>query len=285
MKLAKAAVIAACGVMATVGVSTLSSCTDYSKAGKLESQDDSISYALGYNTGASYIENLANFPGGDSTINKEKLIAGFINAIMQDSTHAKMTQDDAIKTLQNYFQEVDMKKKAEEAANYQKSKKGNDAYIAKKIKEDGMKQLTNTQDSSQAGVLIKETVAGKGENIKKTDIVYLDYVGKLTDGTVFDETTGKQPALFPVSGVIPGFTQALEALKVGSQATIVIPSELGYGREAVGDGKIPANSILTFDVKILKKFSSEKEAKAFAETLRMKDEASAQKAASATPAK
>ena len=121
-----------------------------------------------------------------------------------------------------------------------------------KAKEPGMVELKNEKSPNDPGVLLNVTTKGTGAAIKSTDFVYVNYVGKLTDGTVFDATTGKEPALFPVKGVIPGFSQALQQLSVGSKATIVIPSELAYGREAVGDGKVPANSILTFEVEILK---------------------------------
>lgn len=237
----------------------LCSCNNPAKVGKLKVQEDSVSYALGYNTGVSYGENLNQFPGGDSVVDRDLLIAGFINGLKGDTT--KMTADQAMKVIQDYFQDVQKKEAAAEADAYMKSKDANDAYMAEKAKEEGFKKIYG-RDSSMY-VLIKETQAGSGAKITDESFAYLNYTGKLKDGSTFDTSEGREPAMFPVSRVIPGFTMALKELKAGSKATIIIPSELGYGRKAVGDGKIPANSILTFDVEILKTFANEKEASAF----------------------
>jgi FKBP-type peptidyl-prolyl cis-trans isomerase FkpA len=258
---------------AAVGSIVLSSCTNPKNAGKLKNESDSMSYAFGYNIGTSLAENMKQFPGGDSVVNKDIMIAGFINALEKDSTHAKMTADEAMKILQDYMQKQQLVKMKDEADAYQKAKVGNDKYMKNKAKEPGMVELKNEKSPNDPGVLLNVTTKGTGAAIKSTDFVYVNYVGKLTDGTVFDATTGKEPALFPVKGVIPGFSQALQQLSVGSKATIVIPSELAYGREAVGDGKVPANSILTFEVEILKTFPNEQAAMAFAKSQRSKAEA------------
>ena len=74
---------------------------------------------------------------------------------------------------------------------------------------------------------------------------------KLIDGTVFDSNDGegKQPIEFPLENVIPGWTEGLQLMSVGSEYTFFIPSELAYGPQDAGF--IPANSVLVFDVKLL----------------------------------
>lgn len=91
--------------------------------------------------------------------------------------------------------------------------------------------------------VIKE---GTGASPTKDDIVLIKYVGKLDDGTVFDQN---EQAPLPVAEAVPGFRDGLMQMKKGGHYRLVIPPELGYGDKAVGP--IPANSRLTFDVQLL----------------------------------
>lgn len=77
------------------------------------------------------------------------------------------------------------------------------------------------------------------------------YIGKLTDGTVFDSSVERgQPATFGVAQVIPGWTEALQLMKPGDQWVLYIPARLAYGNRAVGS-KIPPNSDLVFQVALI----------------------------------
>jgi len=87
--------------------------------------------------------------------------------------------------------------------------------------------------------------AGEGPSPTLEDVAIVDYKGRLADGKVFDQ--GQAP--FPLKGVIPGFTMALQQMQKGGKYTVVIPSELGYGEK--GAGPIPPNADLTFDVEVL----------------------------------
>lgn len=87
---------------------------------------------------------------------------------------------------------------------------------------------------------------GEGASPTTADVVLVSYVGKLPDGTVFDQN---EHAAMPVEGVVPGFSQALQMMKKGGHYKVTIPPHLGYGDKAVGP--IPANSTLEFDVKLL----------------------------------
>ncbi len=79
--------------------------------------------------------------------------------------------------------------------------------------------------------------------------VTVRYKGYLTDGTVFDETTGNSTATFPLSGLIRGWQIGIPKLKQGGKGTFYIPSALGYGSQATGS--IPANSVLIFDIELV----------------------------------
>jgi FKBP-type peptidyl-prolyl cis-trans isomerase len=95
--------------------------------------------------------------------------------------------------------------------------------------------------------VIKE---GDGKMPTKDQTVTAHYKGTLVDGTKFDSSYDRgQPAEFPLSGVIPGWTEALQLMKVNSKWELYIPSELAYG--AAGRPGIPANSVLIFEVELL----------------------------------
>lgn len=247
----------------------LSSCgTDASKA-TLKTQEDSVSYALGFNAGNSFNQNLENFPGGKDVVSKAILVAGFINGINGDSSKSQMTEDEATKIIKTYLEDMDKKEAAKEAQAYMDSKDENDAFLASKASEEGVKKIYAPGKDSLY-IVYKETEKGTGASIADTSFLLVNYKGALKDGTVFDSNEGKDPVLFPVGGVIQGFRMALTEMNVGSKASIVIPSELGYGRREMGEGKIPANSVLMFDLEVVKKFNNQKEAIAYQREQMMK---------------
>ena len=107
-------------------------------------------------------------------------------------------------------------------------------------------QMTTTASGLQLQVL-KE---GTGPSPTTTDIVLVHYKGKLQDGTVFDSTEGKQPVPFPVTGVIPGFTEGLQMMKKGGTYRLKIPPQLAYGEKGAG-GVIPPNATLDFEIQLI----------------------------------
>jgi len=107
------------------------------------------------------------------------------------------------------------------------------------------------------GVKVKELIAGTGASPGKGDVVFIDYVGKLPNGTVFDQSRplnlpvqGILPegTPMPVTGVIPGFTEGLEKMKKGGKYELFIPAEKAYGAAPPPGSPIPANSDLTFEI-------------------------------------
>ena len=92
---------------------------------------------------------------------------------------------------------------------------------------------------------------GEGESPKSTDTVTVNYKGTLIDGTVFDSSYDRgEPVTFPVNGVIPGWTEALQLMKPGAKWQLFIPAELAYGADGAGRA-IPPNAALVFDVELL----------------------------------
>ena len=103
-----------------------------------------------------------------------------------------------------------------------------------------------------SGLKIEINTEGDGEKPKKGQTVVVHYLGTLEDGTKFDSSFDRnQPFEFPVGQgrVIKGWDEAFMDMKVGTNATLTIPPELGYGSRNMG--KIPPNSTLIFDVELL----------------------------------
>jgi len=94
-----------------------------------------------------------------------------------------------------------------------------------------------------------ETITpGKGPSPTADDVALINYVGRLPDGTKFDE--GKQ-SVMPLSGVVPGFAKALEQMQRGGKYKAVIPAKLAYGDSPPPGSPIPPNTDLTFDIELL----------------------------------
>ncbi|MEI9993644.1 MAG: FKBP-type peptidyl-prolyl cis-trans isomerase [Rhizomicrobium sp.] len=92
---------------------------------------------------------------------------------------------------------------------------------------------------------------GFGARPLPTDEVQVSYTGMLINGKIFDGTEAMTPATFTVNKLIPGWTEALGLMRVGDKWHLVIPSNLAYGARGAGDGLIPPNQVLVFDMELL----------------------------------
>lgn len=100
-----------------------------------------------------------------------------------------------------------------------------------------------------ATVTVTTVKAGIGGSPSADDVVYVNYTGKLSDGTVFDKGKGVQ---FPLGeGMIAGFTQGLTQMQKGGSYTLYIPAQLGFGANPPPNSKIPPNSDLVFDIDLI----------------------------------
>jgi FKBP-type peptidyl-prolyl cis-trans isomerase FkpA len=118
-----------------------------------------------------------------------------------------------------------------------------------KLARDKASKAANTETLA-SGVVMTQLKAGTGESPKATDTVKVHYEGKLLDGTVFDSSVQRgQPASFPLSGVVPCWTEALQHIKVGGKSRIWCPSDVAYGDN--GRGPIPGGATLVFEVELL----------------------------------
>jgi FKBP-type peptidyl-prolyl cis-trans isomerase len=111
----------------------------------------------------------------------------------------------------------------------------------------------DTSNQPVTSLQIVDQKVGTGAEAKAGDSVTVEYVGSLQDGTVFDSTQAHgQPFTFTlgVGQVIAGWDQGVAGMKVGGQRTLVIPPSLGYGAAGAGNGLIPPNAVLIFQVQL-----------------------------------
>ncbi len=113
-------------------------------------------------------------------------------------------------------------------------------------------QIMETPESTSNGISIQDTTVGSGVVAEVGDVVVANYTGRLTDGTVFDSSEGKQPISFTLGAgqVIQGWDQGLVGMKEGGKRKLTISPAFAYGSRQVGP--IPPNSTLVFDVELVK---------------------------------
>ena len=117
------------------------------------------------------------------------------------------------------------------------------------LKKNGERAEVTTLKSGLQYEVIKE---GDGPSPKATDKVTTHYHGTLIDGTVFDSSVQRnEPATFPVNGVIPGWVEALQLMKVGSKWRLFVPYNLAYGERGAGQAIKPFSTLI-FEVELLK---------------------------------
>jgi FKBP-type peptidyl-prolyl cis-trans isomerase FklB len=223
----------ATALVLTVGVA---GCQNSGKKGeiKLSSKTDSVSYALGVLIGENNKQQMKTAPGVDQ-LNKEIILSAFEKAFLGDSVQIKPEKANA--AIQAFFANVSK-------SEGEKNLKAGEEFLASNKAKAGVVTLPS-------GLQYEIIKAGSGPKPKTTDQVRCHYHGTTIDGKVFDSSvTRGEPVVFPVSGVIPGWTEALQLMPVGSKWKLVIPAALAYGEQGAG-ADIKPNSTLIFEVELL----------------------------------
>ncbi len=146
--------------------------------------------------------------------------------------------------LQAAFREIEEVMQAKAAAQGEIATKAGLEFLTDNGKRDGVTVL-------ESGLQYEVITAGDGEKPTLNSTVKTHYHGTLIDGVVFDSSVDRdEPAQFPVSGVIAGWTEALQLMPTGSKWRLVVPSELAYGTQGAG-GAIGPNCTLIFEVELL----------------------------------
>jgi len=220
--------------MLVVGISGCQSTGE--KDVKLETKQDKVSYSIGLTVGN-------NLKRDSITISPEAFLRGVLDARV-DSAQRVMTEKEVQETMTAFQQEMQTKAQEREQAQALKSRTEGEAFLASNAKAPGIQVMPS-------GLQCRVITEGTGPKPQASSTVKVHYRGRLVDGTEFDSSLKRgEPAVFPVNGVIPGWTEALQLMKVGSKWEVFIPSHLAYGEQGAG-GVIPPNATLIFEVELL----------------------------------
>ncbi|PSL47685.1 FKBP-type peptidyl-prolyl cis-trans isomerase FklB [Chitinophaga niastensis] len=199
------------------------------KAPVLKTRLDSVSYGIGVNIA----DNLK--AQGLENVNTA-VLAKAIQDVLKNKT-LTLSKDQSDMSISNYLQQL----KADKSA---KNREAGVKFLAENKVKPGVVTLPS-------GLQYEILKAGEGPKPTINDKVKTHYHGTLIDGTVFDSSVDRgEPISFPVSGVIKGWTEALQLMPVGSKWRLFVPSELAYGDRGAGP-KIGPGSTLVFDVELL----------------------------------
>lgn len=232
-------------LIAALGILFLASQVSAEENLVLKNQKDKVSYIIGMEIGK-------NFKKQSIDIDPDILTKGIKDAI---SGGKPLLTEQEIQENMVTFQKEMMAKQEELAKKLGgNNKKEGEAFLAENKKKDGVKTLPS-------GLQYKVTKAGTGKKPKLTDTVMTHYRGTLIDGTEFDSSYRRgQPVSFPVTGVIPGWTEALQLMEEGAKWQLFIPPNLAYGERGAGRD-IGPNATLIFEIELVSIQEKEQEKK------------------------
>jgi FKBP-type peptidyl-prolyl cis-trans isomerase len=223
----------ATALVLTVGVAGCQNSGKKSEV-KLTNNTDSVSYALGVLIGENNKQQMKTAPGVDQ-LNKQVILSAFEKAFMGDSVQIKPEKANA--AIQAFFAKISK-------GEGEKNQKAGEEFLASNKAKSGVVTLPS-------GLQYEIIKAGTGPKPKAEDQVKCHYTGTTIDGKVFDSSVQRgEPAVFPVNRVIPGWTEALQLMPVGSKWKLFIPASLAYGEQGAGQD-IKPNSTLIFEVELL----------------------------------
>lgn len=201
---------------------------------ELKTDKDKFSYALGMNFGE-------NFRKQGLDVDPAVFAKAFADAFNTGKT--TMSEEDMKTVLMAAAQEIRKKQAAAQAEKSQQAQAEGEKFLADNKAKEGVVTLPS-------GLQYKILKAGTGDKPTLEDTVVCNYKGTLVNGTEFDASQKHGgPATFPVKGVIPGWTEALQLMPVGSKWQLFVPSSLAYGEQAPPE--IGPNATLIFEVELV----------------------------------
>jgi FKBP-type peptidyl-prolyl cis-trans isomerase len=201
--------------------------------------DKTYRQQVGYMIGSEFGKNLRE---SQVETDVESLLAGIKDAL--SGAPPKWTEEQLAPVKQRFGQEMQAKGVARMQQVGDKNGKAAEKFLTENKTKPGV-QVT------ASGLQYKVLQQGKGASPNVNDTVRCNYRGTLIDGTEFDSSYGRgEPAEFPVSGVIPGWTEALQKMHVGDKWQLFVPADLAYGMQPPGP-PIEPNSLLIFEVELL----------------------------------
>lgn len=201
---------------------------------ELETLEQKVNYVFGTNLA----ENLTQ---GGVTIEPE----AFAQALRdkRDGVEPRLSEEEMQEVMQTFQEQEMARREADQKAAAETNKQEAEAFFSENANAEGVTQ-------TDSGLQYKVLEEGEGAKPGADDTVTVHYRGRLLDGTEFDSSYERdQPATFALNSVIAGWTEALQLMSEGSKYELYIPSDLAYGPG--GNGPIPPNSALIFEVELL----------------------------------
>lgn len=203
---------------------------------KLESLKDKVSYSIGLNIGADFVAQ-------EMDIDADLLARGIKDAVNQ--AEPLLSEAEMHEAIMAFQEEMMNRQEAMLSELGAENLRSGEDFMAENAASEGVKTTASG---------LQYRVLAQGEGGKKPtadDVVSVHYEGRLVDGTVFDSSRKRgEPAVFPVDGVIPGWTEALQLMREGDKWQIVLPADLAYGQRGAPP-VIGPNAVLVFDVELL----------------------------------
>lgn len=197
---------------------------------------DNVSYALGLTIGQQLLGM------GGKELNIDDFAAAIKDVLAGRDPLVKPAE--AQRLVQAFFAEQEAKQQAVMAEKGKAARVEGEAFLAENAKKEGIVTLPS-------GLQYEVITSGTGRKPKATDKVKCHYEGTLIDGTVFDSSYRRgEPAVFPLNGVIKGWTEGLQLMSEGAKYRFYIPFALAYGANGAG-ASIPPYAALIFDVELL----------------------------------
>jgi len=218
---------------ALVATLTLAGCGQ--QEARLDTDDQKASYAFGLDVGNQ-------FAPAKNLLDVDAFMKGFQDALNEAEPALDQAEIQAV--MQGFSDRVREDQMASRESDATRNREEGAAYL----EENGAREGVTTTES---GLQYEVLEPGDGPTPGAGDQVTIHYRGTLVDGTVFDSSYDRgQPATFGVGGVIPGFSEGLQLMPVGSKYRFVIPSDIGYGAQGAG-GDIGPDATLIFEVELL----------------------------------
>lgn len=208
-------------------------------APSIKSDADKASYSIGASVGNYISGQVYTQVELGAEVNVDLVVQGFVDALKKQQ---QFTDEEVLTYLNQRADELNQMRIANAEKLAADNIKAGEAFMAENKNKAG---VTVTESGLQYEVLTQ----GTGNKPNPEDVVTVEYVGKLIDGTEFESTVGREePTRFALMTVIPGWEEGLKLMPVGSKYRFVIPANLAYGNEFVGD--IPPQSTLIFDIEL-----------------------------------
>ena len=221
-------------------------------AADLKTDDDKASYSIGASVGKHISSQIYTQVELGAKVDVDLVVSGFVDSLKAKS---QLNDEEILSALNQRVEQLNATRKANAEKLAAENIKAGEAFLADNKKKAG---VTVTESGLQYEVLTK----GTGNKPNPEDVVTVEYVGKLIDGTEFENTVGREePTRFALMTVIPGWEEGLKLMPMGSKYRFVIPANLAYGNEFVGE--IPPQSTLIFEIELknIEKPSEKKEAR------------------------